>query len=117
MPYDSLLMMIHHYAAGANNRDEPFVYNPGVYLRNLQQDGMFVRAVSSQDHQTLTITTYSNGNATFYTDTEKSPHLRGRRAIVPCVSILKRIYDLYFDFGIIGLLIFSEVQAGNPSFW
>ena len=30
----------------------------------------------------------SNNKATFYTDTEKSPFLRGRRSIVPYVSVI-----------------------------
>ena len=29
-----------------------------------------------------------NDKATFYTDTMKSSHLRGRRSIVPCANIL-----------------------------
>ncbi|EPQ53030.1 alcohol oxidase [Gloeophyllum trabeum ATCC 11539] len=54
---------------GANNRDDPWVYRPGIYVRNMQRDGV-------------------NDKATFYTDTMKSSHLRGRQAIVPCANIL-----------------------------
>jgi len=55
--------------AGANNNDDPWVYRPGVYVKNMQRDGV-------------------NDKATFYTDTEASPHLRGRKSIVPCANIL-----------------------------
>ncbi|PFH47219.1 GMC oxidoreductase [Amanita thiersii Skay4041] len=54
---------------GANNRDDPWVYRPGIYVRNMQQDGV-------------------NDKAKFYTDTNASPHLRGRQSIVPCANIL-----------------------------
>ncbi|TRM68313.1 GMC oxidoreductase-domain-containing protein [Schizophyllum amplum] len=54
---------------GANNRDDPWVYRPGIYVKNMQRDGV-------------------NDKATFYTDTMKSSHLRGRRSIVPCANIL-----------------------------
>ncbi|KAI0820709.1 alcohol oxidase [Trametes gibbosa] len=54
---------------GANNRDDPWVYRPGIYVRNMQRDGI-------------------NDKATFYTDTMQSSHLRGRRSIVPCANIL-----------------------------
>ncbi|KAJ7779226.1 GMC oxidoreductase-domain-containing protein [Mycena metata] len=54
---------------GANNRDDPWVYRPGIYVRNMQKDGI-------------------NDKATFYTDTVASSHLRGRRSIVPCANIL-----------------------------
>lgn len=54
---------------GANNRDDPWVYRPGIYVRNMQRDGI-------------------NDKATFYVDTQKSSHLRGRRSIVPCANIL-----------------------------
>ncbi|KII83664.1 hypothetical protein PLICRDRAFT_448425 [Plicaturopsis crispa FD-325 SS-3] len=54
---------------GANNRDDPWVYRPGVFARNTQIDGI-------------------NDRATFYTDTKKSSHLRGRQSIVPCANIL-----------------------------
>ncbi|CCM04951.1 uncharacterized protein FIBRA_07148 [Fibroporia radiculosa] len=54
---------------GANNRDDPWVYRPGIYVRNMQNDGV-------------------NDKATFYTDTMKSSHMRGRRSIVPCANIL-----------------------------
>ncbi|KAF5362905.1 hypothetical protein D9758_007131 [Tetrapyrgos nigripes] len=54
---------------GANNRDDPWVYRPGIYVRNMQRDGI-------------------NEKATFYIDTVKSSHLRGRQSIVPCANIL-----------------------------
>ncbi|KAG6819018.1 hypothetical protein H0H93_016330 [Arthromyces matolae] len=54
---------------GANNRDDPWVYRPGIYVRNMQQDGI-------------------NDKATFYVDTKQSSHLRGRKSIVPCANIL-----------------------------
>ncbi|SJL01496.1 related to alcohol oxidase [Armillaria ostoyae] len=54
---------------GANNRDDPWVYRPGIYVKNMQRDGI-------------------NDKATFYTDTQESPHLRGRQSIVPCANIL-----------------------------
>ena len=27
---------------GANNRDDPWVYRPGIYVKNMQRDGMYV---------------------------------------------------------------------------
>ncbi|KAG2042547.1 GMC oxidoreductase-domain-containing protein [Suillus americanus] len=54
---------------GANNRDDPWVYRPGIYVKNMQRDGI-------------------NDKATFYTDTQPSPYLRGRQSIVPCANIL-----------------------------
>ncbi|THH01625.1 hypothetical protein EW026_g1138 [Hermanssonia centrifuga] len=54
---------------GANNRDDPWVYRPGIYVRNMQRNGI-------------------NDKATFYTDSMESSHLRGRKAIVPCANIL-----------------------------
>ncbi|KAJ2917290.1 hypothetical protein MD484_g3124, partial [Candolleomyces efflorescens] len=54
---------------GANNRDDPWVYRPGIYVRNMQQNGV-------------------NDKATFYVDTKESSHLRGRKSIVPCANIL-----------------------------
>ncbi|EEB91358.1 hypothetical protein MPER_10289, partial [Moniliophthora perniciosa FA553] len=54
---------------GANNRDDPWVYRPGIYVKNMQRDGI-------------------NDKATFYLDTMKSSHLRGRQSIVPCANIL-----------------------------
>ncbi|GAW04585.1 alcohol oxidase [Lentinula edodes] len=54
---------------GANNRDDPWVYRPGIYVRNMQQDGI-------------------NDKATFYTDTMASSYMRGRQSIVPCANIL-----------------------------
>ncbi|KAG6381632.1 hypothetical protein JVT61DRAFT_231 [Boletus reticuloceps] len=44
--------------AGANNRDDPWVYRPGIYVKNMQRDG------------------------------SPSPYLRGRQSIVPCANIL-----------------------------
>jgi alcohol oxidase len=55
--------------AGMNNRDDPWVYRPGIFVRNMQRDGI-------------------NDKATFYVDSEQSPHLRGRQSIVPCANIL-----------------------------
>ncbi|KAL5501118.1 hypothetical protein ACEPAH_9505 [Sanghuangporus vaninii] len=55
--------------AGANNRDDPWVYRPGIYPRNMQRDGV-------------------NDKATFYVDTKQSSFLRGRQSIVPCANIL-----------------------------
>ncbi|KAF7305399.1 Alcohol oxidase [Mycena chlorophos] len=70
---------------GANNRDDPWVcflfqhvsrsydtaqvYRPGIYVRNMQRNGI-------------------NDKATFYTDTMQSSYLRGRKSIVPCANIL-----------------------------
>ncbi|KIJ56938.1 GMC oxidoreductase [Sphaerobolus stellatus SS14] len=54
---------------GANNKDDPWVYRPGVYVRNMQRDGI-------------------NEKATFYVDTMASSHMRGRKSIVPCANIL-----------------------------
>jgi alcohol oxidase len=54
---------------GNNNRDDPWVYRPGIYQRNMQRDGI-------------------NDKATFYTDTMQSSYLRGRQSIVPCANIL-----------------------------
>ncbi|KAJ2930768.1 hypothetical protein H1R20_g6315, partial [Candolleomyces eurysporus] len=56
-------------AGGANNRDDPWVYRPGIYVRNMQQNGI-------------------NDKATFYVDTKESSYLRGRKSIVPCANIL-----------------------------
>jgi len=54
---------------GSNNRDDPWVYRPGIYVRNMQQNGI-------------------NDKATFYTDTMNSEFMRGRKSIVPCANIL-----------------------------
>ncbi|KAF7358559.1 Alcohol oxidase [Mycena venus] len=54
---------------GANNRDDPWVYRPGIFVRNMQRDGI-------------------NDKATFYTDTKASSYMRGRKSIVPCANIL-----------------------------
>lgn len=54
---------------GANNRDDPWVYRPGIFVRNMQRDGI-------------------NDKATFYTDTMASSYMRGRKSIVPCANIL-----------------------------
>jgi alcohol oxidase len=54
---------------GANNRDDPWVYRPGIYVKNMQRDGI-------------------NDKATFYTDTMESSYMRGRKSIVPCANIL-----------------------------
>ncbi|KAG2757022.1 GMC oxidoreductase [Suillus brevipes Sb2] len=53
---------------GANNRDDPWVYRPGIYVKNMQRDGI-------------------NDKATFYTDAQPSPYLRGRQSIVPSANI------------------------------
>jgi alcohol oxidase len=54
---------------GTNNKDDPWVYRPGIFPRNMQRNGI-------------------NDKATFYTDTVASPYLRGRQSIVPCANIL-----------------------------
>jgi alcohol oxidase len=54
---------------GANNRDDPWVYRPGIFVKNMQKDGI-------------------NDKAKFYVDTKESSHLRGRQSIVPCANIL-----------------------------
>jgi len=80
------------WIGGENNRDDPWVYRPGIFVRNMQKDGMCVFSPSLS----LSLSVYvwcwwwafeSNDKATFYTDTEKSSFLRGRRSIVPYVSI------------------------------
>ncbi|KAF8196933.1 methanol oxidase [Pholiota molesta] len=53
--------------AGANNRDDPWVYRPGIYVRNMQRDGMY--GIQRQGK--------------FYVDTMQSSYLRGRQSIVP----------------------------------
>ncbi|KAH8919511.1 GMC oxidoreductase [Atractiella rhizophila] len=55
--------------AGANNQDDPWVYRPAVYVRNMQRNGI-------------------NDKAKFYVDTKASSYLRGRQSIVPCANIL-----------------------------
>lgn len=66
-----------------NNRDDPWVYRPGIYVRNMQRDGMcvlpnvLVLVTSTDDLHG------SNDKATFYTDTMESSYMRGRRSIVP----------------------------------
>ncbi|ANZ75245.1 BA75_03165T0 [Komagataella pastoris] len=52
--------------AGENNLNNPWVYLPGIYPRNMKLDSK---------------------TASFYTS-NPSPHLNGRRAIVPCANIL-----------------------------
>ncbi|KAG1770753.1 GMC oxidoreductase-domain-containing protein [Suillus occidentalis] len=59
---------------GANNRDDPWVYRPGIYVKNMQRDGI-------------------NDKATFYTDAQPSPYLRGRQSIVPYVDCHHHIDD------------------------
>ncbi|KAG9309486.1 hypothetical protein JVU11DRAFT_10457 [Chiua virens] len=54
---------------GANNRDDPWVYRPGTYVRNMQRDYDGI-----------------NDKATFYLDSEPSPYLRGRQSIVPYMT-------------------------------
>lgn len=70
-------------SGGTNNRDDPWVYRPGIYVRNMQRDGMcvlpnvLVLVTSTDDFDG------SNDKATFYTDTMESSYMRGRRSIVP----------------------------------
>ncbi|KAJ7237412.1 hypothetical protein C8J57DRAFT_1247190 [Mycena rebaudengoi] len=47
---------------GANNRNDPWVYRPGIFIRNMQRDGI-------------------DDKATFYTGTMMSSHMRGRKSI------------------------------------
>jgi len=54
---------------GTNNRDDPWVYRPGIFPRNMQRNGL-------------------NDKGKFYTDTVASSYLRGRQSIVPCANIL-----------------------------
>lgn len=54
--------------AGPNNQNDPTVYTPGVYPRNM-------RVLDSD-------------KARFYYDTKPSKFLRGRRSIVPCAEVL-----------------------------
>ncbi|KAK4703474.1 hypothetical protein P7C70_g2739, partial [Phenoliferia sp. Uapishka_3] len=56
-------------SASVANAWDPWVYRPGIYVKNMMRDGI-------------------NDKATFYTDTEESSHLRGRKSIVPCANIL-----------------------------
>ncbi|KAG9312998.1 GMC oxidoreductase-domain-containing protein [Chiua virens] len=65
MPDPNLKVML--IEGGANNRDDPWVYRPGIYVKNMQRDGV-------------------NDKATFYVDSQPSPHLRGRQSIVPYAS-------------------------------
>ena len=86
---------------GANNRDDPWVYRsvrsllrhidvcllwrisrPGIYVRNMQNDGVYVVLHCPFAHQSNAVVN-SNDKATFYTDTMQSPFMRGRRSIVP----------------------------------
>jgi alcohol oxidase len=54
--------------AGPNNKDDPMVYTPAVYPRNM-------RVLDSD-------------KAKFYYDTQPSKFLRGRKSIVPCAEVL-----------------------------
>ncbi|GAA6002773.1 hypothetical protein JCM10207_007669 [Rhodosporidiobolus poonsookiae] len=54
---------------GASNYEDPSVYRPGVYVRNMQRIP-------------------ENTKAKFYTDSMASSYLRGRKSIVPCANIL-----------------------------
>ncbi|KAF8239921.1 alcohol oxidase [Tricholoma matsutake] len=65
---------------GANNRDDPWVYRPGIYVKNMMRDGI-------------------NEKATFYTDAKPSEHLRGRQSIVPCANILGNRSCINFQVG------------------
>ncbi|KAJ7214144.1 hypothetical protein C8J57DRAFT_1483305, partial [Mycena rebaudengoi] len=53
---------------GANNRNDPWVYRPGIFIRNMQRDGI-------------------DDKATFYTGTMMSSHMRGRKSIFSCANI------------------------------
>ncbi|KAJ7201472.1 hypothetical protein C8J57DRAFT_1486429, partial [Mycena rebaudengoi] len=53
---------------GANNRNDPWVYRPGIFIRNMQRDGI-------------------DDKATFYTGTMMSSHMRGRKSF-SCANIL-----------------------------
>ncbi|GAA5907615.1 hypothetical protein JCM6882_004423 [Rhodosporidiobolus microsporus] len=55
--------------AGASNYEDPSVYRPGVYVKNMQRIP-------------------ENNKAKFYEDTMESSYLRGRKSIVPCANIL-----------------------------
>lgn len=37
-----LTLMPTNFLGGANNKDDPWVYRPGIYVRNMQRDGMCV---------------------------------------------------------------------------
>lgn len=54
--------------SGPNNKNDPMVYTPGVYPRNM-------RVLDSD-------------KARFYYDTAPSKYLRGRKSIVPCANVL-----------------------------
>ena len=55
----------------------------------------------------------SNNKATFYTDTEKSPFLRGRRSIVPYVSVIFLGASANSGYDLLGARTFLEVGVGE----
>ncbi|KAJ7846202.1 hypothetical protein B0H14DRAFT_2584272 [Mycena olivaceomarginata] len=57
-----------YYSGGANSRNDPWVYRPGIFTRNMQRDGI-------------------DDKATFYTGTMVSSHMCGRKSIFPCANI------------------------------
>ncbi|KAF5376477.1 hypothetical protein D9615_008621 [Tricholomella constricta] len=87
-------------AGGANNRDDPWVYRPGIYVKNMQRDGI-------------------NDKATFYTDTTESPHLRGRKSIVPCANILGEYFSIELDrrFWALPIINFQMYTRASASDW
>lgn len=95
-----------------NNRDDPWVYRPGIYVRNMQRDGMcvlsnvLVLVTSTDDFDG------SNDKATFYTDTMESSYMRGRRSIVPSVPLPNLIRPLLIRH-LPAAPTFSAVEAGK----
>ncbi|ODV84353.1 hypothetical protein CANARDRAFT_201106 [[Candida] arabinofermentans NRRL YB-2248] len=73
---------------GENNINNPWVYLPGVYPRNMRLDSK---------------------TATFYT-ARPSPHLNGRRAIVPCANILGGGSSINF-------LMYTRASASDYDDW
>lgn len=39
---DLIIVLIDCLTGGANNRDDPWVYRPGIYVKNMQRDGVYV---------------------------------------------------------------------------
>lgn len=71
MPVCSLANLDHNLSVlliegGENNLNNPWVFRPGIYPRNMKLDSK---------------------TATFY-ESRPSEHLAGRKAIVPCANIL-----------------------------
>nr|AAV66466.1 alcohol oxidase B [Pichia sp. BZ159] len=73
---------------GENNINNPWVYLPGVYPRNMRLDSK---------------------TATFYSS-RPSPHLNGRRAIVPCANILGGGSSINF-------LMYTRASASDYDDW